>query len=257
MKITVIVPTYLEKDNIALLIPKIKENLKTSDHQVDILVVDDTSPDGTGEIVGKLMLSDKNLHLLLGNKLGLGAAYIRGMKYALEKLNPEVIVEMDADFSHDPKDLPRLIAQIKAGSDFVIGSRYIKGGKLPEGWALWRKLNSRWGNRFARYVAGLKNVADCTAGFRAVRVDVLKKIDLEALNIKGYSFQMRLLFESYKHGAIIKEIPVEFIERKRGKTKLGFWDVVEFIVDSFRIRKERLVFEKETAKILSRKGTGA
>jgi dolichol-phosphate mannosyltransferase len=148
-------------------------------------------------------------------------------------------MEMDADFSHNPEDLKNLIIEIENGNDFVIGSRYIKGGAIPQDWSLLQKLNSRWGNRFARRVAGLKSVMDCTAGFRAIRTDLLRRIDLDNLDTHGYSFQIRLLYEASKLGAKIKEVPVIFKERTRGQTKEGFWDILEFIIVSFKIRWER------------------
>lgn len=240
MKIVVIVPTYRERENIQKLVPLLENQLSKINHQVDILVVDDESPDGTADAVRELKKIYKNLHLISGEKEGLGAAYIRGMRFAMEKLSADVEVEMDADLSHKPEDLPRLLSEIDDGADFVIGSRYVKGGKIPENWSLLRRLNSRWGNRFARYIAGIDDVADCTAGFRAIRVDLLKKVNFEKLKVKGYSFQMKLLFEAFILGAKIKEIPVEFVERKIGHTKIGPYDILEFIWTAFKLRDRRL-----------------
>ncbi|MDP2671624.1 MAG: polyprenol monophosphomannose synthase [bacterium] len=240
MKIVVIIPTYRERENIQKLIPLLAEQRNRINHDLQILVVDDNSPDGTAQAVGELIKTHKNLHLVSGEKQGLGAAYIRGMRYAMEKLEAEIVVEMDADLSHKPEDLPRLIAEIDSGADFVIGSRYVPGGKIPEGWSLLRKANSRWGNRFARYIAGIDDVADCTAGFRAIRVELLKKIDLTKLHVKGYSFQMSLLFEAFVGGGKIKEVPVEFVERKIGHTKIGPGDIIEFVWTAFKLRDRRL-----------------
>lgn len=238
MKVVIVLPTYQEKENLQVLIPKIKENTLSLNHTFEILIADDKSPDGTADWIREQMKTDTSLHLTLGNKIGLGAAYIRGIKYALEKLSPEVIIEMDADLSHNPKDLPKLIREIEKGSDFVIGSRYLKGGQIPADWSIFRKLNSRWGNRFARRIAGLKGINDCTSGFRAIKAELLRKIDFDLLTAYGYSFQMRLLYESKKFGAKIKEVPIVFTERKKGKTKLGFWDIVEFVLVSFKIRMD-------------------
>lgn len=253
MKAVIIIPTYQEKENITKLLVVVEEELKKANYEFDLLVVDDNSPDGTADLVRGLMKENPRIRLLTGNKKGLGAAYIRGMTYVLEKLNPEVIVEMDADFSHKPKDLPRLLAEVKKGADFVIGSRYTKGGKISGGWSFLRRLNSLWGNRFARYIAGMREVSDCTAGFRAIRVGILKQIKLNELNISGYSFQMRLLYEAHKLHAKIKEIPVEFVDRKKGRTKIGGWDIMEFVIESFRIRKDRILnleTERKISKIL-------
>lgn len=244
MKIVVINPTYRERENIQKLIPALEEQSKKIPHQVEILVVDDNSPDHTAGAVQDLMKQFPNVHLLSGKKEGLGAAYIRGMRYAMDELSADVVVEMDADLSHKPEDLPRLIVEIDKGADFVIGSRYVPGGKIPEDWSLLRRANSRWGNRFARYVAGIDDVADCTAGFRAIRTPLLKKIDLDKLHVKGYSFQMSLLFESFISGSKIVEIPIEFVERKVGHTKIGPGDILEFIWTAFKLRDRRLKLKK-------------
>lgn len=249
MKIVVIVPTYQEKENIGPLILSLQNQASKIYHQLHILVVDDNSPDGTAEEVkkeiGKVRGGRKNVHLLTGRKKGLGAAYGRGIKFALGELSADVIINMDADFSHKPKDVPRLIAEIEKGADFVIGSRYVRGGKVPEGWNFFRQANSRWGNRFARYIVGIDNVKDCTAGFRAIKKEVLEEINLDSLKVRGYSFQMNLLYKSYMNGAKIKEIPVEFVERERGHTKLGPSDILEFMISSFILRVQRGIFLKK------------
>ena len=250
MKIVVVIPTFKEKENIGSLIDSLQKEFKKIPYDSSILVVDDNSPDGTGRVVQKLMGENKNVYLTSGKKKGLGEAYIRGFKYALKDLRGDIIVQMDGDFSHKPKDVPRLIAEIDKGFDFVIGSRYTRGGKIPENWNLFRSANSRWGNRFARYIAGIDNVKDCTAGFRAIKAEVLREIDLESLKVRGYSFQMNLLFKAYMSGAKIKEIPVEFVERKFGHTKLGPSDIFEFMVNSFKLRVQRgLIINKPRKRL--------
>ena len=169
MKIVIILPTYNEKDNIRLLIPALWKQFAELKHEMHVLVVDDHSPDGTADAVREMMATYPNLHLITGEKEGLGAAYIRGMTYALKELQAEAVMEMDADFSHKPADVPRLLAALDEGADFVIGSRYVPGGSIPENWGRLRQAISRWGNIFARYLAGLYRVQDCTAGFRAIR----------------------------------------------------------------------------------------
>ncbi len=249
VRIVVIIPTYQEKENIGPLISALQEQFKNIPHESHILVMDDDSPDGTAGEVKKLIgKGGNNTHLLTSKKLGLGAAYVRGIKYALGYLKTDLIVEMDADFSHKPKDLPRLVNEIEKSADFVIGSRYVRGGKIPENWNFIRVANSRWGNRFARYIVGIDNVKDCTAGFRAIKADVLKDIDLDSLKVRGYSFQMNLLYKAYMNGAKIKEIPVEFVERTRGHTKLGPSDILEFITSSFVLRLQRGIFLKKPKK---------
>ncbi len=239
MKIVIILPTYNERDNIALIIRALQEQFAGIRHDMSILVVDDNSPDGTADIVRNEFKSAPNVFLITGKKQGLGAAYVRGMQHAIGKLRADAVMEMDADFSHKPEDVPRLIAALDEGADFVIGSRYVPGGKIPDDWSFMRQMISKWGNVFARYVAGMHRVKDCTAGFRVIRASVIKKIDFETLRVRGYAFQISLLHEATLNHAVVREIPVEFVDRKRGETKLGFSDIVEFMLNAWWIRLER------------------
>ncbi len=235
MRIVIIVPTYNERKNIASLLHAIErqcEQLVEEDAGLDphVLVVDDHSPDGTGDEVRRLQGRIPNLHLLEGRKAGLGAAYIRGMRHAIQQLGADVVFEMDADFSHKPADLPRLLAPLRKGeADFVIGSRYVKGGSIPANWGWKRRLNSLGGNLVARHGARLQGVRDCTAGFRAIRCSVLRKIDLSTLNVKGYVFQVALLGAALEAGARVREVPVDFVDRTEGVSKLQLSDVTEFV----------------------------
>lgn len=237
MKTTIVLPTYNEKENIEdFLYAVLDEIKKTENFDINILVVDDYSPDGTADIVKKVIEKENKVNILLNNTRGLGRAYIAGFKYAVENFNPDILIEMDSDFSHDVKKIKELLDAVKEGADFAIGSRYVKGGSIPSNWALIRKLNSRWGNIFARLIAGLFHIKDCTSGFRAIRTDILKKVDLEKLNANGYSFQMNILFECVNAGAKVSEIPIDFIDRTKGKSKLGLYDILEFMVNSFTLR---------------------
>jgi len=236
MKTVVIIPTYNEAGNIGPLITALQEQFTRLDHEMHILVVDDDSPDGTADAVRQFMARQDNVHLITGQKAGLGAAYIRGMTYAMDALGADVVFEMDADFSHKPADVPRLLAEIEAGADFVIGSRYVPGGSIPKEWGLWRRLNSKFGNIVARYLAGMYSVRDCTAGFRAIRVSVLREIDFSELGVKGYAFQIALLHQATVLEAKIVEIPVDFIDRTAGESKLGLRDIIEFILNAWWIR---------------------
>lgn len=235
-RIVIIVPTYNEAGNISILIEGIYHAFGSGDRDLHILIVDDDSPDGTADIVRALQAEHETLHLITGRKEGLGAAYVRGMSHAVEELHADIVCEMDADLSHKPEDLPRLITEIDAGADFVIGSRYVKGGSIPEEWGLMRKANSLFGNIVARYVAGIYSVRDCTAGFRAIRVRLLRRIDLTGLRVQGYAFQVALLHEAKRNDAAIVEVPVDFIDRTAGESKLGLSDIVEFIVNAWWIR---------------------
>lgn len=231
-----IIPTYNERDNIGALIDALHKQFAAMQHEMHILVVDDHSPDGTSDIVTCKMQAYPNLHLLSGAKKGLGTAYIRGMRHALNVLQADAVMEMDADFSHKPDDVPRLIKALESGADFVIGSRYVVGGSIPQEWHVLRKLASRVGNIIARYVAGLYRIKDCTAGFRAIRATLLAKINLDNLKVQGYAFQIALLHAAFMHEAVIQEIPVEFVDRTRGHSKLGLHDIVEFILNAWWIR---------------------
>jgi dolichol-phosphate mannosyltransferase len=236
MNVVIIVPTYNERGNIGRLIEALDGQFAMIPHDMNILVVDDNSPDGTAEVVRSLMPTHANLHLLPGKKEGLGAAYIRGMEYALKELDADVLFEMDADFSHNPEDVPRLLAALEDGADFVIGSRYVPGGSIPSNWSKVRRLNSRYGNIVARYIAGIYRVKDCTAGFRAIRALLLRQINLRNLRVQGYAFQVALLHEAVIRSAVICEVPVNFIDRTSGESKLGWKDIVEFFRNALGIR---------------------
>jgi dolichol-phosphate mannosyltransferase len=200
---------------------------KNAKISISVLVVDDNSPDGTAKIVRVYRHMNKKVHLLLRKeKNGLGAAYIAGMQHAIKILNPDVIMEMDADGQHNPADIFRLLAKINEGADFVIGSRYVKGGSLPETWGTHRKLISRAANMYTKTVLQTGNVKDCTGGFRAIRTSILKKIDFDALNVKGYAFQVTLLNACVRAGAKTAEVPIAFNERKAGESKMRPEDMI-------------------------------
>lgn len=237
MRVVIVMPTYNEADNLHLMIPAIAAKRDSlPEHDIQLLIVDDNSPDGGAQVVLDFMPRYDWLHLLQGKKAGLGAAYVRGLSYALNTLAPDVLMEMDADFSHDPADIERLLKGVEAGHDFVIGSRYVQGGKIPENWGFHRRLNSQLGNLVTRYVAGIPRVRDCTAGFRAIRADLLRQVDLNGLNVQGYAFQIALLYQAVRLGARTLEIPVNFIDRTIGDSKLGLSDIIEFFKCAFAIR---------------------
>ena len=234
----VVLPTYNERDNISrLLCAILEQKYRLTNIDLHILVVDDSSPDGTAEIVKNFQESNINVHLLSDlKKEGLGAAYIRGFTYAIETLNADIVVEMDADFSHNPCDLPRLITEISNGNDFVIGSRYVAGGSIPKNWSVLRRANSKFGNILARHVAGLGKIKDCTGGFRAIKTDLIKSIDLTSLGVKGYAFQISLLHAALKKRAKVVEIPIHFTDRVYGQSKIRLTDISEFMINTFELR---------------------
>lgn len=236
MRVVIIVPTFNERGNIGRLIDELQAVFVSLPHDMQILVVDDNSPDGTIEVVSAYRGRYANVHALQGEKQGLGAAYVRGMRYALSVLRADAVFEMDADFSHKPADIPCLLGALEDGADFVIGSRYVPGGSIPREWSFHRRLNSRFGNIVARYVAGLYGIRDCTAGFRAIRADVLRGIDLDRFRVQGYAFQIALLHAAVVLGATVREVPVEFVDRTVGESKLGIKDIVEFLANAAAIR---------------------
>ncbi len=235
--VVVILPTYNEAENISDIISTVAiQQQSLPNHLLQILVVDDKSPDGTADIVKDFATTNPFIHLILGNKKGLGVAYKRGIKYAISVLKADYIFEMDADGSHDPNLIPKFVNELENGNDFVIGSRYVNGGSIPNDWPTSRKLNSRFGNLFANIVAGLKGVKDTTSGYRAIKTSILKKINLENLKVKGYGFQINILHEAITQGAIVKEIPIQFKDRTKGQSKMSLSDQLGFVLFTLSLR---------------------
>lgn len=245
MKIVVVNPTYNEAENIERLVRDVQEVGRGSGYDLHQLIVDDNSPDQTAQIVKRLQKKYQRLHLITGPRKGLGAAYVRGFKYAMNEMKADILVQMDADFSHDPKDLPRLLREIEAGEDIVIGSRYVPGGSVDQNWGWFRKLNSFGASVFARYIAGLYKVHDITTGYRAIRVkNVAKKVDWDRIFARGYSFQLMSLYRLMQQTEKVKEIPIQFIDRQFGVSKVGanatyLRDVLEFIRNAWLIRAKK------------------
>lgn len=236
MKVVIVIPTYNEVENIGRMLDALDGISSKLAAELHVLVVDDSSPDGTGQVVQAYAARNPKVHLITGKKQGLGAAYIRGMRHALEHLGADAVMEMDADFSHKPEDIPRLFAAFSEGADFIIGSRYVPGGSIPAEWALWRRMNSKYGNIVARYLAGLGKVRDCTAGFRLIRASVLRELDVGTIKVQGYAFQIALLHRALSQGALVREVPVAFVDRTLGESKLGLRDIVEFFINAWWIR---------------------
>lgn len=234
-----VLPTYNEAENVKVVIPRIFEQArKISTHDLHVVVVDDNSPDGTAEIVRQLMVTLPNLHLLTGQKKGLGEAYKRGMAYAIEEVRPDIIFQMDADLQHDPMLLPLFVILANHGFSLVIGSRFLPSGATPN-FPWHRKLISFAGNRLVRMFGGLPALTDCTSGYRCIKVEILTKCDLGGLASRGYSFQSSLLCELLRNGARVIEVPIVFDERKWGKSKLSIRDQIEFLTNLLRMRFRR------------------
>jgi dolichol-phosphate mannosyltransferase len=220
MKTLIIIPTYNEKDNLG---PLLKEIFSYAP-ETDILIVDDNSPDGTGEFADEIHQQNSRVNVLhRPDKQGLGTAYISGFKYAIDH-GYDAAFEMDADFSHDPRYLPDFLKAIE-DADLVIGSRYIPGGDTPN-WSLLRRFISGGGNIFARFMLGIP-VHDCTAGYRCYRREVLEDIDLDSILSQGYAFQIELAYRVMRHGFKIVETPIVFMDRRVGKSKMSRKIVIE------------------------------
>jgi len=226
----VIVPTYNERENIARII----DAVLAQDERLEILVVDDGSPDGTGDIVDRIALANPRVHAKhRPKKMGLGTAYLAGFEWALEK-GYDFIFEMDADFSHDPAHLPQFLEAIQ-DADLVLGSRYRNGKVTVVNWPIARLLLSYYANIYARAVTGLP-LFDATGGFKCFRRKVLQAIDLKDVRSNGYSFQIEMSFRAWRKGFRIVEIPIVFVDRTEGQSKMSKRIVREAIWMVWRLR---------------------
>ncbi len=233
-KILVIIPTYNELENIDKIIREI-HNIRP---EIDILVIDDNSPDGTAKRVGELKALNRHLFLIeRPGKLGLGTAYVVGFKYAIEH-GYDYIFEMDADYSHDPKEITNFLSAIQ-DADLVIGSRYIKGVNVVN-WPLSRLLLSYYANKYTRFVTGLP-LADSTSGYKCFRREVLETVNLDDIHSGGYSFQIEMNFKAWKKGFRLKEIPIIFIDRAIGKSKMSKKIVREAVIMVWKLKFRSMI----------------
>lgn len=226
-KIVVILPTYNEKENIGTIIEVLENDVfsKIHDYIMSILVVDDNSPDGTKDIVYSKMGIYKNLEISIGEKRGLGAAFNRGIDYAIEKMNSDIVIKMDADFQHDPRYIFDLIKKYDEGYYYVIGTRFSNGGRFPEKLGLYRKILSKYGGLFTRIILFFPHIniiTDASSGLKLVDVkNVLKKVDFYSIS-SGFYYTTQLLYQAVLAGVKIAEIPIDFGVRKFGQTKMPF-----------------------------------
>lgn len=224
MRSVVVLPTYNEVENIA----EVLHRLRAACPEANLLVVDDSSPDGTADVVRALSEELWGVELLCRSaKAGLGSAYRDGFKKGLEQ-GFEVLAAMDSDLSHDPGVLPELLDEIAQGADLVIGSRYVPGGSIVD-WSWHRRLLSKWGNRFAGVALGL-DIADATSGYRAFRASMLAEIDFREVRTDGYGYQIEMAYRMQNLGGTVRELPIVFVERVRGKSKMSLRIVVEALV---------------------------
>ena len=234
-KICFVLPTYNEEENIENIIQQIlKEEKNQSKHTFSILVVDDNSTDETQTIVQRYISLNSKVHLVTGQKKGLGDAYKRGFKFALNDLKADLIFQMDSDGQHDTSLIPHFVSSIEEGRDVVIGSRFVEGGTTPD-FSFSRLIMSKVGNLLVRYVGGITQVKDCTSGYRAIRASYLKELDFSYLSTRGYSFQSSLICDLAWRGADISEIPIEFSSRQGGDSKLALRDQIEFLLNIPRL----------------------
>ena len=229
MRSLVIIPTYNEIDNIKNII----EQVLPQHESIEILIVDDNSPDGTGKVVLEIMKETNRVHLIeRSGKLGLGTAYVEGFKYAIAN-KYDFVLEMDADFSHSPNDLPRLIEAIQS-NDLVIGSRYVEGVNVVN-WPMSRLILSYFASYYVKIITGMR-IDDPTGGFKCFRREVLEQIDLDQIISDGYSFQVEMNYRAYCKNYRIKEIPIVFYERRVGDSKMSKHIVWEAIWMVWRLR---------------------
>ena len=258
MKVVIIIPTYNEKGNIETLIEILEKDVfpKIKNYDMNILVADDSSPDGTAEIVKDLIKKWQNIEINVGQKQGLGAAYIRAMTYAIEAMNADVVFEMDADLFHDPNKIPDFLKKIDEGYDFVVGTRYSQGGAIPPDWGIHRKIMSVWGNMFIRFLFGKKGIDDWTGGYRAIKKEVFLKEKEKLGAFTGYTFQVGFLYNAVKDGFKVAEVPFQAKDRTKGKSKIpGIQTIIKTLYFVIRVRIQELILGP-FAKFLVVGGTG-
>lgn len=223
----IIIPTYEEEENLKRLIPRLEETTKSLGVAFHIFIVDDSPTEATAKIARKFAREYGNITIIRrGAKLGLGSAYIEGFRLAL-KLGYDYVFEMDADLSHDPIYLSRILKRLDK-CDVVIGSRYISGGGTKN-WPIYRVLISKIANLFARFVLNIRDLQDVTSGYRGYRAEILKRVNLKSIKSSGYAFQVEVLHRCLEIGASVCEVPIVFVERAHGKSKLSKGEIFNFI----------------------------
>ncbi|MHB1947385.1 MAG: polyprenol monophosphomannose synthase, partial [Gammaproteobacteria bacterium] len=248
--VVIIIPTYNEQESIEKTILDLQAVIKTLiSYEVTILVFDSASTDETQNKVKKYQNCYQNIILLSEQqKTGLGSAYIKAMKYVINELKADIIFQFDADGSHQPKYLPGMLKILENGSDVVVGSRYIPGGSIPKDWALYRKLLSTFGNIIIRHFL-TKKYTDYTSGYRGIKVPKLRQIDFDKLLSHNYPFLLNLTWLLHQAGAIIKEFPIEFIDREKGSSKLPINNILETIKVIISLRFYEIVKKRGKSEL--------
>jgi dolichol-phosphate mannosyltransferase len=234
-RVLVITPTYNERDNLESFV----KELFAAVPEAHVLVVDDASPDGTGEIADRLASTDKRVRVLhRAGKLGIGTAYLDGFRMGMRE-GYDVFVQMDTDLSHDPAQLPRFLRAIEGGADLVLGSRNIPGGKVV-GWGPGRHFLSKGGSLYSRTILALP-IRDVTSGYKAFRREVLEGIDLGSVKSEGYSFQIEMTWRTLQRGFRVVEVPITFVDRRAGKSKMSRKIFLEAVAMVWKLRYESIV----------------
>jgi len=257
MKVVVIIPTYNERENIIVLLKQLDTvflNLKR--YTISYLVVDDTSPDGTGDLVKEYQNIHGNVHLITGQKEGLGKALLRGMTYAVGHLQADILLQMDADLSHDPTTAPKFLQAIDNGADFVVGSRYIAGGSIPENWSMIRKVYSVIGNAIVRFGLWHPQVHDWTGGYRAYTKKYYLDNREKVKGYSGYVFQIAFLHSAIHDGARITEVPIRFTDRRFGHSKIAPAEYIFNIYKYIAVTKIQEIITGSFGKFLVVGGVG-
>ncbi len=233
-RILIVTPTYNERENLETFVSR----LHAVTPAVDVLVVDDSSPDGTGDLADTLAKGDPRIHVLhRAGKLGIGTAYIAGFEYALRE-GYDVVFEMDTDLSHDPRYVPDFLRALEAGADVVIGSRNVAGGGV-EGWGVGRHVLSKGGSLYSRTILGLR-VRDLTSGYKAFTRRALEGIDLRSVRSEGYSFQIELTYRALRRGFRVTEVPIVFVDRRAGQSKMSRRIFAEAVAMVWKLRFDAL-----------------
>jgi dolichol-phosphate mannosyltransferase len=237
-KLAIVIPTYNEADNIEKTIKSVKECFLPLNVDIQLIIVDDNSKDGTADIVRRLSRQDPHIDLVSRPaKLGLGSAYVDGFRWILQNnMQPDIVLQMDADLSHPPELLPKMVEVLSTQDniDIVVASRYYQTGST-EDWPLYRKIISKGANRYARLILRM-NLKDMTSGYRALRINVVEKLLSSKLSAKGYVYQIESIYIASKLGMKICEIPYKFHDRVRGKSKLGSKDIIDFVVTVLKLK---------------------
>ena len=232
-RLAVVIPTYNENENLPVLIESLEHTLESTGMESSVIIVDDGSSDGTGEIAEELAEKYGNMVLHRDGKMGLGSAYKDGFTYALDRFNADVIVQMDADSSHDPKYIHDMVKALREGKDVAVGSRRIEHGAIV-GWGYGRKSISSTANVIAKIMCGL-GVKDVTSGYRAFRSHCLRQINVNEIRSDGYAFQVEMLYRLQQSKFQICEVPITFVDRREGKSKLNSTEMLKFLGTCARI----------------------